>query len=301
MPASTPPEPLSAPISCIIPTHDRPALLERAVRSIAAQTVQPQQIIVADDLGLGRTRAEVDRLRTELAAPLTYVDSRPDAGGSTAGRNRNAGAATASGEFLAFLDDDDVWDPRFLELTLARIGAGPELVATWLSNVRGDVRSLWLRPEEGRSADDLLYNAQLSGSNFVVRAEAFHAIGGFDPTLQVKNDNDLMVRFLDAGFDYAVVPTSLVDRHSHDLGHLTGGGRRRYEGLDRYLDIYGARMSRAQRRQMRRVMHSALRGRDATLPTRIYYSAAQLAMTSPRELAGAVRLRTIFGRKRMFN
>lgn len=271
------------------------------MRSIAEQTVRPRQIIVADDLGLARTRADVDRWRTELGAPLLYVDTHPDAGPPTAGSNRNAGAASASGDYLAFLDDDDVWDPRFLELTLERMGEGVDLVTTWLSNVRGEVRSVWLRPEEGRSADEILYNAQVSGSNFLVRADAFRAIGGFDPTLRVKNDNDFMVRFLDAGSSYAVVPASLVDRHSHDFGHLTGGGRRRYEGLVHYLDIYGTRMSRAQRRQMHRVMHAALRGPDAGTPTRIYHSVAQLALTSPRELTTAVRLRKLFGRARMFN
>ncbi|WP_446664562.1 glycosyltransferase family 2 protein [Flexivirga sp. B27] len=300
MSASTPPLP-SADVSCIIPTHDRPELLERALRSVAAQTTAPTQIIVADDLGLARTREDVARLAADLGITLAYVDTRPDHGRSTAGRNRNGGAAVATGDFLAFLDDDDVWDPRFLELTLARIDRSTDLVASWLSNVRGDLRSLWLRPAEGNTADDVLYNAQISGSNFVVRADAFHAIDGFDPRLRVKNDNDFMVRFLDAGHIYAVVPISLVDRHSHDLGHLTGSGRARYDGLQLYLDIYGERMSRAQHRQMRRVMHSALRGPDSALALRVYHSAAQLALTSPRELAGALRFRKIFGRQRMFN
>lgn len=298
MSASPPP---TVDISCVVPTHDRPDLLHRALGSVAAQTCLPREVVVADDLGLRQTHDDVVRLQQDFPTTLTYVDTRPDSNVATAGRNRNAGAATATGTYLAFLDDDDVWRPRFLESVLDRMSDGTDLVATWLSNVRGPARSLWLCPEEGKCADQLLYNAQVSGSNFLVRAECFAAIGGFDPTLRVKNDNDFMIRFLDAGFGYAVVRESLVDRHSHDLGHLTGSGRRRYEGLQRYLEIYGPRMSATQRRQMRRVMHSALRGSDSSLPARLYHSAAQTALTSPREMVGALRLRRTFGRRRLFN
>ncbi len=272
-----------ATVSCVVPTHDRPEMLTRAVRSILAQSRRPLEVIVVDDLSQQRVRDTVAALQDEAGPPVRYVAAKGQALG-TAGSSRNIGAAHAVGDLLAFLDDDDTWQPEFLQHlvdTLTRAGA--DFAVSWVGYRKSDRTVPGLRITEGLRAGQCLCGAGLTGSNVVIHRVAFDRVGGFDPTLVVSNDNDLMVRLLDAGARYAVVPQDLVVRHSHDQGHLTTKSERRARGIERYYDRYRSRMSRGQRRVMRRLIHSARRGPDRPLPARAYHAAAQAALTSPRQ------------------
>jgi glycosyltransferase involved in cell wall biosynthesis len=94
-------------VSIIIPTHDRPELLLRAVRSAASQTYKNTEIIVVDDVGnvsSDELKIISDKVRY-LRIPETYWISD----------NRNAGIKIAIGKYIANLDDDDIWFEDFLE------------------------------------------------------------------------------------------------------------------------------------------------------------------------------------------
>ena len=96
-------------ISVVIPTHNRPEALGHAVASVAAQTRQADEIVIVDD---GST-PPVDPTRF-ADGQLTIVVVRNESPLGAAGA-RNAGVAAATGEFIAFLDDDDTWDSAKLE------------------------------------------------------------------------------------------------------------------------------------------------------------------------------------------
>src|SRR4051812_1301977 len=98
-------------VSVIIPTYNSAALLAQAIASVLAQSVLPAEIIVVDD---GSTDA-TEQLVQCHGSRVKYVRQRNQ--GVSAARNR--GVASASGEFIAFLDADDVWHPRKLELQMA--------------------------------------------------------------------------------------------------------------------------------------------------------------------------------------
>jgi len=106
-------------ISCIIPVFNGERYLTEGLDSILAQTYRPIEIIVVDDGSTDGTR--------ELVA--SYGDQvrylwQPNSGPATA---RNQGLSAASGEFVAFLDADDLWHPEKLERQMARFDARPEL------------------------------------------------------------------------------------------------------------------------------------------------------------------------------
>ena len=98
-------------VSVIIPTYNRAAYLEAAVRSVLAQTHRPAEVIIVDD---GSTDGTAEFCMS-FSEPVRYI--RQENAGVSAARNR--GIREAKGEYLAFLDSDDTWHPTKLETQLA--------------------------------------------------------------------------------------------------------------------------------------------------------------------------------------
>lgn len=180
-------------VSVIVPTRDRPALLREALASIRAieTPVLSFEILVGDNGKdpASRTAAE------EFGAIYLPVDR------VGAGAARNAGLKIATGEFIAFLDDDDVWLPANISDHIARMRAQPELEAVFGQIVTTDLDlkptdKPW--PDAGAEGDALVrkmlsgYYPQLGGT--VVRASAAKAVGLFDETLLGDQDWDWQLR-----------------------------------------------------------------------------------------------------------
>lgn len=125
-------------VSVIIPTRNRPALLQLAVASVLRQTRPVDQIIVIDD---GSDSTEWSRAGA-LCSPLVEVVRRSRCGGVAAARNQ--GLARARGDYLIFLDDDDEIDPRFVERGLAVLTESPEVDGVFFR-----FRTLAADPPEG--------------------------------------------------------------------------------------------------------------------------------------------------------
>ena len=96
-------------VSVVIPTYNRGMLIERSVRSVLDQSYPNLELIVADDGSTDNTEAVVRGIGDER---LRYIKIEKN-GGACAARNR--GIAAARGEFIAFQDSDDLWDPNKLE------------------------------------------------------------------------------------------------------------------------------------------------------------------------------------------
>lgn len=287
-------------VRCVVPTHDRDELLIRALDSVLAQGVEGVEVVVVDDLGRQETRATVAEWSAKSRLPVDYR-VRADEGPRTAGGSRNCGAAGAEVEFLAFLDDDDWWEPDFLQEVLGAIRRGAaDMAIAWTAQVRGDRRERGLQVVEDLEARDVVgQNPGLTGSNFLIRRSAFEAIGGFDSQLTVANDLDFLVRFLDAGFHYAVVARELVNQVGHTGGQLTTPSERRALGLEAYLRKYRGRMTGRDRRRMRRVIHSVRRVSAPHSYQRVGHLIGQALNSSPLEFMVSLR-RALTGRRSVY-
>lgn len=269
-------------ISCIIPTHERDDLLTRAIHSVLAQTLPPIEIIVADDTGSAETRALVENIAARTEIPVRYVDARNEF--RTAGASRNAGAAHASGTFFACLDDDDAWDPRFLERARAALydDAGAELAVTWVEQIRGETRWAGESIRSGHNANSAaIPPAGMSGGNFLITRNAWEAIAGFDPQAHGLNDADFFVRYLETGRSYVVVEERLLHRYLHEHGQLTTKSLSRVKALEYYFAKHDSKLSKAQKRESRRMIHSQLRVVAPSAPKRIYHLFGQLLTGDP--------------------
>lgn len=211
-------------VSVVIPTRDRPATLGAALRSALDQAGVDVEVVVVDD-GSGHATAE---LLAGLTDPRLRVlrNDRPE--GVAAARNR--GLAAAAGEWVAFLDDDDLWAPTKLarQLTRARrSGAG------W-SCCEAVVVDASLRPLRHQRVPDGLvdeltrWNAVPGGgSGVVARRDLVRAVGGFDPGLAILADWDLWLRLARTGAPATIAEPLVAYRlQGGSLSHRLVGIRR---------------------------------------------------------------------------
>lgn len=106
-------------ITVVIPTHNRPGSLGAAIESVQAQTHPPLEIVIVDD----GSNPPVDITAFPDSPIPTRVVRNDNAQGVAAARN--AGVKNAQGDFIAFLDDDDVWTPRKVEIVKSCFSAHP--------------------------------------------------------------------------------------------------------------------------------------------------------------------------------
>ncbi len=209
-------------ISVVIPTYNRAGTITKAVSSALAQTYREIEVIIVDDGSTDETPAALAEFGNRIR-----VIRQNNTGPSTA---RNRGAAEARGEYLAFLDSDDVWLPEKLERQVQlMICRGPEVCCCVTNCKLADSSGRWttsfelaglagapeagylLNPGEILATRFLLYNQVV-----MIRAAAFRSIGGFHKDLWQLEDYHLALRLAIRG-EWAVVGTpQVVKQEQHD-------------------------------------------------------------------------------------
>lgn len=179
-------------ISVVIPVRNRPDVIHRAIDSVLAQTLPVLEIIVVDDCSTDHTVPSIEMRQGDCNLRIIRNELA-----SGAPRARNKGAATAQGEFIAFLDSDDAWHPQKLERQIAMLVERPGMVAVFTNilRIRDGV------PAETTCAPESVYLADLFRSNILggcstamIRRSAFEQVGGFQPDLPSCQDWDLWLR-----------------------------------------------------------------------------------------------------------
>lgn len=204
-------------ISIVLPTHNRAALVPRAVRSVLAQTDAEFQLVVVDD---GSADATPQVLAGFAGDPRLLLLRNDVAQGPSAARNR--GIEAAAGEWIAFLDDDDELLPAYLERLRAHLRGHPGLGLAWtgverLHHDRQPPRLQTLRwhdhwDGQAPAAHRFLKFFALS-FGVAIRREALLRAGLFDERFRATEDIDLAMRLLAAGTPYAALPEPLLRVH----------------------------------------------------------------------------------------
>jgi glycosyltransferase involved in cell wall biosynthesis len=206
-------------VSVVIPTRNRWPLLSRtALRSALAQTDVEHEVIVVDD---GSTDETPVRL-AELAEPRVRVVALGERRGVATARN--AGIEAARGEWVAFLDDDDLWSPRKLRAQLdTAVDARADFAYARVVSVdeSGAARYAFPLPDPATIATRLLAASVLPAgcSNVMARTELVREVGAFDEALFQLCDWDLWIRLAWAGTPAACDET-LVGYLEHDQNML---------------------------------------------------------------------------------
>ena len=269
---------MSADVTVIIPTRDRPSLLADALSSVEAQERRAARTVVVDD-----GSADPPPLPSDPAIQLLR---HPRALGVAAARNR--GLERVETEWVAFLDDDDLWAPAKLARQLD-VAAADDADFVWCGVVVVDARR---RPVGMVAAADprallprlLRTNAIGSPSAVLVRTELVRAVGGFDEELALLADWDLWLRLAAAGRGAASRELLVAyTEHSSNMTVAAAGGfgreltrmaeqhaplLRRYGGhlggakLERW-NVGGRRRGGSRFSAARAYLVAGVRGRDA--------------------------------------
>lgn len=189
-------------VSVVIPSYRRGHYIEETLASVFAQTFRDYEIIVVND---GSPDDTAVRLQPLVASGKIRYHEQPNAGQAAA---RNKGLMLARGEFIAFLDDDDLWPEDKLEWQVANLRRHPHAVAVYgFAQMAGNGQN-FRHPASagpsGRVKDLLLSNCFISSPGQVLaRANDLRLIGGFDEKIRGSEDWDLWIRLSDQGaFEY---------------------------------------------------------------------------------------------------
>lgn len=185
-------------VSVVVPTFNRAHLLRDALDSVNAQDHRPLEIIVVDDGSVDDTASVVALWsRAHAEVPVRYI-RQENSGGNVA---RNRGIAEACGDFVAFLDSDDRWAPDKIKRQVARLSGNPALGAVYCGVLEsvvetGETMPFDNRPwPEGRILKSLLVrDVTAPTSAWLVRRKVLDRAGGFDETLEARQDWDLWIR-----------------------------------------------------------------------------------------------------------
>ena len=212
-------------VSVIIPTHNRRDFVREALASVMAQTYQNFEVLVVDDGSTDGTEEVVHEF------PRTHYLWQENRGVSAA---RNLGVALSTGELIAFLDSDDLWQPQKLAVQIEFFAAQPEAricqtEELWLRNdVRVNPHNKHRKPSGDIFARSL-HLCLVSPSATMMRRELFESVGGFDENLPACEDYDLWLRIA-AMESVHLIETPLVIKRGGHADQLS----RRFWGMDRF-------------------------------------------------------------------
>ena len=225
--------PITPEVSVLVPFYQAERYLEETLRSIEAQTVPVDELILVDD---GSTDAG-----PAIAAghvPPARVVTQANRG---IGAARNAAVAQAGGRFLAFCDADDLWEPTKLERQLALFASRPELGAVLCGVV--EFVSPELDPATTALREVRQRDEAVATSALLVRREVVDEVGPFDEALTVGEWFDWYARLTDVGHPIAWVDEVLVRRRLHQ----TNNSLRQRQSRSEYLQVLAAHLARNRR------------------------------------------------------
>jgi glycosyltransferase involved in cell wall biosynthesis len=213
-------------VSVIIPSYNRSMWVKEAIDSVLAQTGVEMEIILVDDGSTDETFSVFGSLESRV----TYIH-QSHAGVSSA---RNTGIRAASGEWLAFLDSDDLWAPRKLQMQLDYFSrhAGVRICQTeeiWMRGAQRLYPKKYHRKPDGCCFELLLERCLISPSAVMIHKGLLEEVGLFDEALPACEDYDLWLRI---GWRHPIglIPEPLVIKRGGHRDQLSTS----IQALDRY-------------------------------------------------------------------
>jgi glycosyltransferase involved in cell wall biosynthesis len=188
----------SPEVSVVLPTFNRLKYLRPAVDSVFAQTFTDWELIIADDGSEGETAAYVAALANSPRVKVLRLEHSGNPGAV-----RNAACRVARGEYIAFLDSDDVWLPEKLAFQVASLRSHPHrgwgYTAFAVIDEFGDLltgsRARWWPAVEGRILERWIkMEISIAVPSVMVKRQLFEQLAGFDLKLRMCEDYDLFLR-----------------------------------------------------------------------------------------------------------
>lgn len=201
-------------VSVVVPTYNHAKFLRAAIQSVLDQTFSDWEMVIVNNY----SEDETEEVVASFADSRIHLVNFRNHGVIAASRNHGIGLAR--GEFIAFLDSDDVWYPEKLERCMDALAAGADLVCHgehWVKE-GASPREVHYGPENRGKYGSLLFDGNcISTSATVVRKSALSAVGGFSEEAEfvTAEDYELWLKLAKAGFRFAFIGEILGEYRLH--------------------------------------------------------------------------------------
>jgi glycosyltransferase involved in cell wall biosynthesis len=226
-------------VTCVVPCFNGERYLDETIASILAQSHWPIEVVVVDD---GSTDRSADVVRRYGDAVRYH---RRENGGP--GAACNTGVELATGEYVAFLEQDDLWLPDKLRLQLAALAANPAA-----DYCVGHIQNFWI-PELAAEAEryrDLPVMRPVPGyvvQTLLARRALFDTLGRFDESLRFACASEWFLRAAESGTVGVLLPDVLTRRRLHESNFSR---LNRAASRDQFLHVVKAMLDRRRRAEL---------------------------------------------------
>lgn len=226
-------------LAAITTCRRKPEMVERAIKSVLAQTYKDWYLVVVDDSPNNYEYRDSVRKMIE-GYGIKYIQHDKNYGVCRA-RNTALNFAYASGEydFIAYLDDDDEWLPEKLEKSIARFSECNQNTAVVYSGYylcyckRGTITTQPSGCHNGNIYDTLMFSNIVGFSSLtMIRTQYLHEVGGFDELQEANEDYELWIRLAKHGYEFACINEPLLKYHMHDGERIFRSAARRLSGME---------------------------------------------------------------------
>ena len=200
--------------SVVIATHNRDEYLKEAIFSALNQTYSPDEIIISDNVSSNQTKELVNEISQGSQVKIKYIGHQM---GGKSSISMNLAVYSAQGNYIAFLNDDDIWELNYLKkISHLILKNKSKIIYTWFTDWHKDKKKPGKSLKQGLQMKDfLIRNPGCVVSNLVVYKELFIGLGGFDEYIHPSNDKDFIIRALYFGYNYDVLKENLVNIRRH--------------------------------------------------------------------------------------
>jgi len=204
-------------VSVVIPTYNRGSVIDGAIQSVLNQTHTDFELLVVDDASTDDTEQV---LRSQSDPRIQYIWLEENQGANTA---RNIGVEEASGEFIAFLDSDDIFTPEKLEVCVTELEKQEDSCAGVFHSMQfkhnGEVADIYTVDAGAVTQEDLFGGNPIGGfSDVVFRASIFDKVGSLDEELPAYQDYEFFLRVLENHTMYGIPDVLSTKRDSIPRG-----------------------------------------------------------------------------------
>lgn len=203
-------------ISCIIPTVDRQELLNLTLDSVINQTILPKEILIINN---GNTNIDYDYLNIKNFNEFNIkIFNLPKyIGLATA---LNFGSIIASSKYLAFIEDDDLWEKNYIKKLTENITDEYQMYIARIDRLKNGRIEKYKNAKDKINLNNLFsYNPGINISNICVNRDALFSISGFDTAIKVGVDKCLAIDFILKNFKIKVLD------HIQEIGRYHEGYR----------------------------------------------------------------------------
>lgn len=195
-------------VSVVIPVYNGEKTIQETITSVLNQTLQDFELIIINDGSKDKTLEAVSSIQDHRLQVFSY----PNAGLAA---SRNRGISHAVGEYISFIDGDDLWTVDKLEAQLKALQENPKAAVAYSWTDYIDESSNFLRRGGYLTASGdvlpklLVIDFLENGSNAMIRRQALIEVGGFDESLPAAEDWDIFLR-LAARYPFVAVPSPQI-------------------------------------------------------------------------------------------